>query len=63
MILCNGFGFCLMDFPGKRRLIDRLVGIPQIQRALNWVRRKQGKAEFVFPGKQEGKIASSLQGR
>ena len=41
-------GICLMDFPGKRRLLDRLAGIPQVQHALNWVRRKQGKAEFVF---------------
>jgi hypothetical protein len=56
-------GICLMDFPGKRRLVGRLAGISQIQRALNWVRRKQGKAEFVFRGKQEGEIASSLQGR
>ena len=45
-------GICLMDFPGKRRLIDRLAGIPQIQGALNWVRRKQGKAEFVFAEKR-----------
>jgi hypothetical protein len=46
-------GLCLMDFPGKRRLIDRLAGIPQIQKTLNWVRRKQGKAEFVFAEHRE----------
>jgi hypothetical protein len=46
-------GLCLMDFPGKRRLIDRLSGVPQIQRALNWIRRRQGKAEFVFAEKRE----------
>jgi hypothetical protein len=45
-------GICLLDFPGKRRLIDRLAGIPQIQRALNWIRRKQGKVEFVFVEKK-----------
>lgn len=45
-------GICLMDFPGKRRLIDRLAGIPHIQRVLNWVRRKQGKTEFVFAEKR-----------
>ncbi|NLX18553.1 MAG: hypothetical protein GXY53_04610 [Desulfobulbus sp.] len=39
---------CLMDFPGKRRLLDRLACNPQIISALNWVRRKQGKGEFVF---------------
>ncbi len=41
-------GFCLMDFPGKDRLINRLVRNPGIQRALNWIRRKRGKEEFVF---------------
>jgi hypothetical protein len=46
-------GICLMDFPGKRRLIGRLSGIPQIQRALNWIRRRQGKMEFVFVEKRE----------
>ncbi|MDY0389920.1 PGPGW domain-containing protein [Desulfobulbus oligotrophicus] len=39
---------CLMDFPGKRRLLDRLASSPQIINALNWIRRKQGKVEFVF---------------
>lgn len=39
---------CLMDVPGKRRLLDKLVDNGHIQTALNWVRRKQGKAEFVF---------------
>ena len=41
-------GICLMDFPGKRRTLDRLVNIPSLQRGLNWIRRKQGKGEFVF---------------
>lgn len=41
-------GICLMDFAGKRRLIDRLTGKATIQKALNWVRKKQGKDEFVF---------------
>jgi len=45
-------GLCLMDVPGKRRLLDRLASIPNIQKALNWVRRKQGKPEFVFAEKQ-----------
>lgn len=44
-------GICVMDVPGKRRLIDRLVCGPRIQRALNWIRRKEGKPEFVFPCK------------
>ncbi len=41
-------GICIMDFPGKRSLLDRLSRIPQIRKGLNWIRRKQGKVEFVF---------------
>jgi len=44
-------GLCLMDFPGKRRLLGRIVQNAQVQRGLNWVRRKQGKAEFTFAEK------------
>lgn len=46
-------GTCLMDFPGKRHLLDRLSQYPQVQRGLNWVRKKEGKKEFVFPEKQQ----------
>lgn len=45
-------GICLMDFAGKRRLVDRLAGNNHIQRALNWVRRQRGRPEFVFSGKK-----------
>ena len=44
-------GICVMDFPGKRHLLDRLWQIPQVERGLNWIRRKQGKEEFTFPEK------------
>lgn len=46
-------GVCVMDFPGKRHLLDRLSQIPQIQKGLNWVRRQRGKEEFVFAEKRE----------
>ena len=46
-------GVCVMDIPGKRALLDRLIRSPHIRKALNWVRRKQGKAEFVFAGQGE----------
>ena len=45
-------GICVMDFPGKRHLLDRLWQIPQVEQALNWIRRKKGKEEFVFPEKK-----------
>jgi hypothetical protein len=48
-------GLCLMDFPGKRHLLNRLSQIPQVQRGLNWMRRKQGKEEFIFPEQGVGK--------
>ncbi len=41
-------GLCLMDFPGKRHLLQQLVARPGVRRTLNWIRRKRGKAEFVF---------------
>lgn len=42
-------GICLMDFPGKRHLLNRLSRMPQVQRGLNWIRRRRGKDEFIFP--------------
>ena len=45
-------GICVMGFPGKRHLLDRLWQVPQVEQALNWIRRKEGKEEFVFPDKK-----------
>ena len=41
-------GVSVMDFPGKRTLLQRLVRGPRVQRALNWIRRQRGKEPFVF---------------
>ena len=41
-------GVCVMDFPGKRGLLQRLVRGPKVQRTLNWIRRKRGKEPFAF---------------
>lgn len=41
-------GVSVMDFPGKRGLLQRLVRGPKVQRALNWIRRKRGKEPFAF---------------
>ena len=41
-------GVCVMDFPGKRGLLQRLVRGPKVQGALNWIRRKRGKEPFGF---------------
>jgi len=47
-LLTMVIGLCLMDFPGKRKVLDWLVGRAAIQQGLNWIRRKQGKEEFLF---------------
>ena len=41
-------GVSVMDFPGKRGLLQRLVRGPKVQRTLNWIRRKRGKEPFAF---------------
>lgn len=44
-------GLVLIDFPGKRRLILYLVRQPNIQKGLNWIRKRKGVPPFVFPPK------------
>jgi len=41
-------GLSLMDFPGKHRLRERLLRQPQVEAGLNWLRRRAGKAPFIF---------------
>lgn len=41
-------GLSLTDFPGKHKLVDLCVQQPRVQRLLNWIRRKEGRDEFVF---------------
>lgn len=50
-LLTMVIGLCLMDFPGKRKVLDWLVGRTAIQQGLNWIRRKQGKVDFLFERK------------
>jgi hypothetical protein len=42
-------GLLLMNFPGKYRLERWLVLRPGVLRALNWLRRQKGRAEFQRP--------------
>jgi hypothetical protein len=42
-------GLSFMDFPGKHALLERAIACPKLQHALNWLRRKEGREEFVFP--------------
>ncbi len=46
-------GLSLLDFPGKRLLFAWLLKRKAVQRTLNWIRRKQGREEFVFSTSNE----------
>lgn len=41
-------GLSLLDFPGKRLLFAWILKRKAVQKTLNWVRRKQGREEFLF---------------
>ncbi len=47
-ILTILIGLCIMDFPGKKKMILLLVEKRYVQDTLNWIRRKGGCAVFVF---------------
>lgn len=44
-------GLLLMNFPGKFRLERALVAREGVMRALNWLRRRQGRPPFDPPAK------------
>ena len=45
-------GISVMDFPGKHRLIEKVIQNRNVQRSLNWIRRKGGKEDLVFTAEQ-----------
>ncbi len=45
-ILTIVLGISLMVFPGKRKLVNKLIEQKSVQHGLNWIRRKTGKTEF-----------------
>ena len=47
-ILTIILGLSLLDFPGKRALIDGILKFPSIQKVLNWIRAKGHKEPFLF---------------
>ena len=42
-------GLALIDFPGKRELEIRLLKMPKIRRAIDWVRRRYGREPLEVP--------------
>jgi hypothetical protein len=47
-ILTMLLGICLLDFPGKRKIIDGTLQLPPIQKSLNWIRTKGNRSLFSF---------------
>ena len=52
-ILTMILGLSLLDFPGKRKAVDSLLDLHSVQHGLNWIRKKEHKDPFLFPGKKE----------
>jgi hypothetical protein len=48
-ILTIFLGVILMDFPGKKKVIERLVGMEKIRTSLNWIRKKRQVKPLRFP--------------
>ena len=48
-ILFFAVGVLLMDFPGKRQLEIRLIRIPALHRAIDWIRSKAGSEPLELP--------------
>ena len=51
-ILTMFIGLSFMDFPGKHRLLEKMVQVRSVQQSLNWIRRKGGKEDLVFTAEQ-----------
>ena len=55
-------GASLVDFPGKRELERRLVRLPRVLRAMNWIRKRMRKPPLLPPsdnGDDDGDERSS----
>lgn len=42
-------GISVAEFPGKQRLLIKLVTRPNVLRSLNWMRKRHGKPPFEHP--------------
>jgi len=45
-------GLALTDFPNKRKLELRIVSIPAVYKAINWIRRKANQPPLRLPGQR-----------
>jgi len=53
-------GISLLDFPGKRNLERRLLGVPSVIRFLNEVRGRFGRAPLVLESSESARRTGSL---
>lgn len=44
---------CLLSFPGKKKLMQKIIAKQGVQKTLNYFRRKNNKKDFIFPEKEE----------
>ncbi|OQX74110.1 MAG: hypothetical protein B6D59_03525 [Campylobacteraceae bacterium 4484_4] len=51
-ILTILLGLMLTDFPGRRKIVIRLLRIPAVSRTINLLRKKAGKSPLQFPSKR-----------
>jgi len=49
-LVCLVLGMTLCEFPGKHRLLKRVIRRPSVFSTLNWLRKKASKPPFVLPG-------------
>jgi len=48
-LVCLIMGLTLCEFPGKHRLVKRVIRRPSVFSTLNWLRKKASKPPFVLP--------------
>jgi hypothetical protein len=51
-ILTMLIGLSFMDFPGKQRLLEKVVQSTRVQQSLNWIRKRGGREDLVFTVEQ-----------
>ncbi len=47
-VLTMLMGLVIMNFPGKKALEKRVLRLPKVAAAINWIRKKGGKPPFVL---------------
>lgn len=45
-------GITLLNFPGKRRLELRIVRLPRVLKAINWMRARANRPPLILPEKK-----------